>query len=71
MFFLKKYLEIGENRQTWRQKIFDQFLGDDNGYMRFTNGRFMENLPTLKFEEKSDIYEKVRQLYGFGEDEGK
>ena len=59
-----------EKRQTWRQKIFEQFLGDDNGYVKFTNGRFMENLPMLKYETKSEIYEKLRQLYGHGEEEG-
>ena len=31
----------------------------------------MENLPTLKFEAKTDVYEKLRQLHGYGEDEGR
>ena len=62
----KSYLEKFEGHTTWRQRALE-YCSDIDGFGRFTNGRFMENLAKLEFETTKDVVERVKCLYGYGE----
>ena len=59
-------MEKVKGTKTYRQQILELIVGDE--HKRFTNGRYMDGLPKLGFEKCTDIWERIKSIYGYGDD---